>query len=81
MAIEQFGMVSADEKFRYYLMDLEKANRDQSSALGNARDEGRLEGELKGKLDVAKKLLATKIPLSVIKEVTGLSEEEINKLN
>ncbi len=37
MAIEQFGMVSADEKFRYYLMDLGKANRDQSSALGNTR--------------------------------------------
>lgn len=77
MAIDKFSKVSADEKFRYYLMDLEKANRDHISEIEYAREEG----ELKGKLEVAKKLLADGIPALVIMKATGLSEEEINKIN
>ncbi len=89
MAIEQFGKISADEKFMYYLMDIEKANRDQISAIVYARDEGKLEGifegERKGKLEaklaIAAQMMAKKLPASLIMEVTGLSQEDINKIN
>ncbi len=113
MAIEQFGQVSADERFRYYLMDIEKSERDRVSDMENAieegmlkgiregmqkgiregmqkgiregilkgKDEGIQEGILKGKLEVASGMLANKIPKSVILQVTGLSEEDINKIN
>ncbi len=97
MAIEQFGQVSADERFRYYLMDIEKANRDRVSDMENAieegmnkgiregmlkgRLEGKIEGKIEGKLEVAAGMLANNISKSVILKVTGLSEEEINKIN
>jgi hypothetical protein len=47
-------------------------------------DEGKLEGiregELKGKLEVARNLLANKVPLDVIVQSTGLSLDNIQSL-
>ena len=77
--------LSADERLRYHLMDLEKAERDRISEanyiIKQAKLEGKLEGKLEEKLDVASKMRAKNIPESVILEVTGLTQEQLNKLN
>jgi len=38
------------------------------------------EGEKKKQKEIAKKMLDLKIPIEQIKEITGLSEKEINQL-
>ena len=42
--------------------------------------EGELEGKLEGKLEIAKNMLNKGLELSLIKEITGLSEQEIQAL-
>ncbi len=44
------------------------------------RVEGRVEGKIEGKIEVALNLLKEKIPINTIAKVTGLSVEEIKKL-
>jgi len=39
-----------------------------------------LEGELKGKLDVARSLLKMQLPRDTILQATGLTEEELDRL-
>ena len=72
-----------------YLGSMYKARREameEGEARGEARGlakgeaRGRAEGEAKGKRDTARKLKALNIPVSVIAESTGLSEEEISEL-
>ncbi|WP_051775650.1 RpnC/YadD family protein [Paenibacillus tyrfis] len=66
-----------------------KALLDEQSALDYAesrgRAEGRLEGKLEGKLEgtleIAANMLQKGLPVSLIAEVTGLSEMEIEALN
>jgi predicted transposase/invertase (TIGR01784 family) len=43
--------------------------------------EGKIEGKLEGKLEVAKKMKNKGIELSIIMEMTGLTEQEIEELN
>ena len=43
--------------------------------------EGMLEGELKGKLDVARSLLKMQLPRDTILQATGLTEEELDRLD
>ena len=62
-------------------MDIEKSERDRISALENAIEEGMLKGKVEGKLEAAAGMRAKKLPISLIIEVTGLSEEEINQIN
>jgi len=40
----------------------------------------RQEGELKGKLDVARSLLKMQLPRDTILQATGLTEEELDRL-
>ena len=49
---------------------------DQAQFLYEAKRDGKLEG----KLEVAKKMLERGIDIETIKEITGLSEDEINHL-
>jgi recombination-promoting nuclease RpnB len=44
------------------------------------RIEGELRGELKGKLDVARNLLKMQLPRETILQVTGLTEDELNRI-
>ncbi len=44
------------------------------------RLEGKLEGRLEGKLEIAKSMLIKNLPIEIILDCTGLSEEEIEKL-
>ena len=87
-AIEQLEKMSADEKEREiyearekgliaYQMDMyESAKQGREEG----RQEGRQEGEKKQKNEIAKKLLAKGMSIEEIKEITDLSDEELQKL-
>jgi len=45
-----------------------------------AKNEGRSEGEIKGKIDVAKKMIDKGMDIQTIIEVTGLPEAKIKTL-
>jgi len=78
--------ISADEELalKYY--------RDLKNSFDTAREEGEIEGILKGKLEgeiegiykgkleVARNMLSLGISIETIIQATGLSEEEINHL-
>ncbi len=57
-----------------------KHYRDLKNSLDTARDEGKMEGIMEGKIVVAKNLLANGIPIDLIIKSTGLSEKEIKDL-
>ena len=44
------------------------------------REEGKKEGEKQKQIEIAKKLLQRNMSIEDIKEITGLTEEEVNKL-
>ncbi|MDR3355512.1 MAG: hypothetical protein LBO21_10765, partial [Synergistaceae bacterium] len=76
--------LSEDERTRMicearelYLMD-EAVRREVAVAEGEAR--GRAEGEARGKFDVARKMLARRMPISDIVDITGLNERDILSL-
>ena len=50
------------------------------AGMAEGRIAGRTEGERMQKIEIAKKLLAKKIEIKEIAEITGLSEEEIKKI-
>ena len=58
----------------------EKWERDDIAIKNRALEEGRTEGERMQKIEIAKKLLAKNIEIKEIAEITGLSEEEIEKI-
>ena len=81
MAMETYKVLTADEKFRYMAMDIEKARMDRGSEIANAREEGHAlgikEGIFEGKLETAHSMLKKGLSVSLITEITGLTEEEI----
>ena len=50
---------------------------DRTSEIRTAKEIGIKEGMKKGIKDVAKKMLQKNIPMEIISELTGLTEEEI----
>jgi predicted transposase/invertase (TIGR01784 family) len=58
-----------EDSLKYY--------RDIKNSLDTAKEEGKMEG----KIDVAKKLLKNKVSIEIIISSTGLTKEEIEKLN
>lgn len=67
------------ETLRLYHMR-EMAQIDYNSGMKKARDEGKIEGEKKAKIETARNLLEMHIPYGQIAKATGLSLEEINGL-
>ena len=57
-----------------------KVYRDLINSIDTARSEGKIEGKIEGKVEVAKASLAQNIDIKTIALITGLSEEEIEKL-
>ena len=79
-AFEQLDQHSwTDAELRYY-DSVEMKQMDDQVLLKKVIEEGMLEGEIKGKIEVAKKLLGMALPLTDIATATGLSEEEVQKL-
>ena len=51
------------------------------TARGEGKGEGKVEGKVEGKTEIAYEMIKDNEPIDKIKKYTGLSEEEINKLN
>ena len=77
---------------RKELMEYEdslKAYRDIKNSLDTAiekgreegREEGKAEGRMQEKYDTARKMLSDGMPTDIVIKYTGLSEEEVQKLN
>ena len=80
-AKEELDKISQDEILRRMAIKAQIERADQKELLYEAKRDGLAEGEAKGekkaKLETAKKLLAKKIDIETIIEVTGLTKEEI----
>ena len=84
--------VNKDPEFREYMSAEEDARKMENSHLDEARNEGLVKGRSEGRIqgltegrnerniEIARNLLKNNIDLSIIIDSTGLSEEEINKL-
>ena len=83
-AEKELEYLSGDEETRRLAELREKAIRDELAAIAQAKEEGRSEGRNQGinqgKIIVAKKMLAKKMDINLIAEMTGLTKEEIEKL-
>ena len=83
-AIEAYRSVSATPEFREIERLRSKARHDEASALYNAEQKGRLEGKLEGKLErnrfIVKNAFQMNMPIDSIMKLTGLTHEEIQKL-
>ena len=79
-AEKELEYLSGDAETRRLAELREKAIRDELAAIAKARREGKEEGIQKGKIEIVKRMLAKKIDIKTIIEVTGLDEEEIKKL-
>ena len=85
--------ISKDDNERYladlrekYVFDIntsksEGYNEGKEIGLEEGRREGKIEGKVEGKLEVAKKMLKKNIDINEIMEITGLSKDEINKID
>lgn len=63
---------SYEDSLKYY--------RDLKNSLDTAKEEGVVEGMEKGKIEVAKKLIENNVPVEIIMKSTGLSKEQIERL-
>lgn len=79
-AAEEYGILTGDEYERRLAYLRDKAIRDEKSAIESAKDIGRKEGESKGKVEIAKRLLKLGYKVEEIQKITELSKEEIKKL-
>ena len=83
-AYEQLQIISQDKKKRLEYEAREKAIRDYNQMMFEAEERGEKRGIEQGQYQkaiiIAKNLLSMALPLSAIIQATGLSEEEIKKL-
>ena len=83
-AVEKLDRISEDEKMQRIIELREKAIRDEHAIYAKGVDDGIEEGKAKGarekQIEIAKKLLKAKVGMEVISETTGLTKEEIEKL-
>ena len=75
-AVARLLEFSADEKARIRTESYEKGVADQAARLRDSRAKGRAEGHV----DVARRMLQRKIPLTEIASLTGLSEAAVKRL-
>lgn len=76
-AKEELEYLTGDEEIRRLAELRDKAIRDEKTNLRGAREEGERE---KAK-EIARKMIKENIDIKVIQKITGLTENEINKLN
>lgn len=79
-AINAYHTISSSPEFQEQERMRSKARHDEAQALGNAWQEGRLEGERARALDIAKALMGIGDPVEKIMMVTGLAREDIERL-
>ena len=91
-AVENYEVLTGDEEVKRLAEIRLMAKLEEKSALDCAREEGeergreigrevgRREGEEQNKREIAQKMKKQKMPIKQITEITGLSEEEIEKI-
>ena len=79
-AIGELEQVSGDEKIRRIAELKEKYIRDEQASLEYAKEEGMKAGIEEGRNEVAKNMLKENLSTELISKLTGLSQEEIEKL-
>jgi len=80
MAIKELQKINADEKMRRRMADREKEALDLAIIKGAVYKRGKEEGQALEKLEIAKRMLALKADIEFVKQATGLTEEELQKL-
>lgn len=68
------------EDYNIEMEEIHKGVTDMSSLSEAVFQEGKLEGELKKQVEIAKNMLMQNLSITMISECTGLSKEEIEKL-
>ena len=80
-AESKLELLNNDEKAREIAEMLIDAERNERSALANARQEGHAEGRAEGiaqeKIEVVKKMLEKNLNIDLIVDITGINKEEI----
>ena len=61
-----------EDSLKYY--------RDIKNSLDTAKEEGEIKGRIEGKIEIAMQMLKKGIEISLISELTGLTEQEIRNL-
>ena len=91
-AVENYEVLTGDEEVKRLAEIRLMAKLEEKSALDCAREEGeergreigrevgRREGKKQNKREIAQKMKEQKMPIKQIAEITGLSEEEIEKI-
>ncbi len=79
-AIGAYRHVAATDEFKEMERLRSLARHHEASALHHARNKGLIEGEQKGKSEVALNALREKMPVEMIARLTGLSVSEIERL-
>ncbi len=79
-AMDTLEFLSQDAEARRLYEMRQKFLHDEASMLAGAREEGEAIGEHKKAIEVAKKLLAKGTDIAAIADISGLSEEEIERL-
>lgn len=79
-AMNELEEMSKDEELRRVAELREKAIRDEANVREHAREEGKIEGIKEKQLEVAKKMKEKNMDIDTIIEITGLKEQDIEKL-
>ena len=87
-AVENYEVLTGDEEVKRLAEIRLMAKLEEKSALDCAREEGEERGKEAGiklgkeqnKREIAQKMKKQKMPIKQISEITGLSEEDIEKL-
>lgn len=80
-ANEELEVLSADEEARELAEFRESSLREMASAIRYGQDKGKAEGRNERNIEIAKSMLKENIDINVISKITGLSKDEIEKIN
>lgn len=79
-AYDKLEEISADEEKRLEYEERQKAIRDYRHMLASGRREGLREGKHEHAVEMARKMLEDKLPIEKIAEYSGLSPEDVHRL-
>ena len=79
-AKNELNRLSQDEILRRQLLKENLLRMDVKQREEDAREDGLIEGEKKGKKEIAKRMLEKNIPIETIIEITQLTEAEVKNL-
>lgn len=78
--MEKLDEVNFDYEFKEYMSAEEDARKIQNTMLYNSRREGKLQGEMKTKKEIALEMIQDNVDFPFISKYTGLSLEELERL-